>query len=824
MIRFQAIVAALLTFIIFLTFFKALSCYFVADDFWHLPMLYRAFHGEPVLLWKNFWSPWIGAESFYLFYRPFTELSLALDYLVHEGQAGGYHLSNLLYHSLNSFLVFLLARKLLARFVPGEKEETLIPFMIALLFAVHPLNVEPVCWILARADLLGASLYLLTLITVLWDMEKGSRFKKIAALILMAAAMLSKEACVTLPAVVTALYIAGSGGGLQSAAKEALAKSAWMWVILGAYLVVRALALGTAVGGYVGATGSLLNQSIPLRVLVPSTVWKILHPFNVEIVREGDPLETGLRIVYAVTGILLAFNVMKGGEELRKRSRLLIFLVILTAALTAVNLQVWYISSNMTGSRIAYLILPALLAITVTSLYPPARASRRQKLLTMAASLTLLSAAAIFAAASSRNLDAWVEAGRQGRAIASGLARALSACPPARKLAVVDVPAGIKGVPIFFDPGYIPAMLEPPFIEKNGSRRIVCLDGSPLVPPQLNASLLRSAAADPDLKVVYWNRYRERFEDLPDFSMTDLPVNLPVNLPVKDAGRFASVLPLDPHDMSGIFQNREPGEEIESALLNPGRALGAPGTVAIDLIITNLLPGLPGEETEESSRFERSSTLDEVPYYLGFSSRAPFATVSFGARQTRERFRQSPITIMLREASGSGLYRLFLTEYKQWLFTEHDGVLRIDLPAGRYRLERASLVNTRGTIPGLSMRSPFVYGKDASAIPETGMIVMDYDVSSIMGAGSAIFELSRPYFRFEQFAGTFRSVRRNRLAMKTWESEALTGKVSLPGELFGDCHAFYQLRVAALEKGEKGEIRGTFSDPVTFRMSSDSAQ
>ncbi|MGD9684596.1 MAG: hypothetical protein AB7W16_25810 [Candidatus Obscuribacterales bacterium] len=815
--RFPAIVAVLLTAVVFLTFHQALSCFFVADDFWHLPMLYRAFHGEPVLLWKNFWSPWIGAESFYLFYRPITELSLALDYLMHEGQARGYHLSNLLYHCLNSFLVFLLARKLLVRFAPTGSEERLIPFMISLLFAVHPVNVEPVCWILARADLLGASLYLLTLIMILWDMEKGSKSKKIASLVLMALAMLSKEACVTLPAVVTALYLASASGDLESAAREALKKTAWMWIILAAYLILRALALGTAVGGYVGAIGSLLNQSIPLRVIVPSTVWKLLHPFNAEIVQAGAAPEICLRIIYAVTGILLAVNVMKGGEELRKRSRFLIFLAVLTALPTAVNLQVWYISSSMTGSRIAYLILPSILIMTVTSLYPPVRKSRQQKLLSHAVSLTLLSAAAIFAFTSARNLEAWVEAGRQGRAIASGLAGALSSCPPARRLAVVNVPANIKGVPIFFDSGYIPAMVEPPFTPKDGSKRIVCLDGCPLEPPQLNASLIRSAGDDPDLKVVYWNRYRERFEDIPDF-----PSPEPVNLPVRVAGRFASVLPLDPHDMSGIFHNSKEGGEIESAFINPGRTLGEPGTMAIDLTITNLSSGNDEVEEAESSRFERSNDLDDLPYYFGFSPRAPFATVSFDAEQTRERFRQTPITIILRKRSGEGLYRLFLSEYKQWLFTRHDGILRIDLPARRYRLESASRVDTRGTIPGLSMRSPFVYGEDASVIPETGMIVMDYDVSSISGAGKAIFELSRPYFRFEQYAGTFRSVRRNRLAMKTWESEELKGKLTLPGKLFSDADAFYQLRVAALD--DRGEIRGTFSDPVAFRLPSDSAQ
>ncbi|MCA9802276.1 MAG: hypothetical protein KC777_09830 [Cyanobacteria bacterium HKST-UBA02] len=813
--RFPAIVAVLLTVVVFLTFNQALSCFFVADDFWHLPMLYRAFHGEPVLLWKNFWSPWIGAESFYLFYRPFTELSLALDYLIHEGQARGYHLSNLLYHCLNSFLVYLFARKLLVRFAPSGGEKRLIPFMISLLFAVHPVNVEPVSWILARADLLGASLYLLTLIMILSDMEKGSKSKKIGGLVLMALAMLSKEACVTLPAAVTVLYLASAGGNLKSAAREALKKTMWMWLILAVYLSLRALALGTAVGGYVGAIGSLLNQSIPLRVIVPSTIWKLLHPFNAEIVQAGDPLEICLRIIYAVTGILLAVNVMKGGEELQKRSRLLIFLAVLTALLTVVNLQVWYISSSMTGSRIAYLILPSLLIITVTALYPPERKSRQQKLLSLAVSLTLLAAAAIFAATSARNLEAWVEAGRQGRAIASELAGTLSTCPPASKLAVVNVPAIIKGVPIFFDCGYIPAMVEPPFTARDGSRRIVCLDGAPLVPPQLNTSLLRNAGADPDLKVVYWNRYREHFEDLPDFPALADP---PSNLPVKNAGRYASVLSLDPDDMSGIFHNLKKGEEIESAFIEPGPSLGAPGTVAIDLTITNLHPG---EEKEETSRFERSGSLDDVPYYMGISSGSPLATVSFDARQTPVHFRQYPINIRLRKQSGSGLYRLYLSEYKQWLFTEHDGVLRIDLPARRYRLERASLVDTREAIPGLAMCPPFDYGQDASAVSKNGTVTMVYDVSSIQGAGRAIFELSRPYFRFEQYAGIFRSTRRNRLSMMTWESEELKGKVTLPDEFFGNKNAFYQFRVAAIENGE---IRGTFSDPVTFRLPSDSAQ
>ena len=96
---------------IFLTFSKALSCYFTADDFWHLPLLYKTFNQTPIYLFENFWGPWANKSNLYLFYRPLTELSLALDYMIYRGNPFGYHLSNLIYHWINACLVFVLSKE-----------------------------------------------------------------------------------------------------------------------------------------------------------------------------------------------------------------------------------------------------------------------------------------------------------------------------------------------------------------------------------------------------------------------------------------------------------------------------------------------------------------------------------------------------------------------------------------------------------------------------------------------------------------------------------------------------------------------------------------
>ena len=89
-------------------------------------------------------------------WHPLTWMSLMLDVdLFGKGPAGP-HLTNLLFHSANAVLLFLLLRRLTAA--------TWRSAMVAALFALHPLHVESVAWISERKDVLSTFFGLLALV------------------------------------------------------------------------------------------------------------------------------------------------------------------------------------------------------------------------------------------------------------------------------------------------------------------------------------------------------------------------------------------------------------------------------------------------------------------------------------------------------------------------------------------------------------------------------------------------------------------------------------------------------------------------------------
>src|SRR5271165_5626641 len=86
---------------------------------------------------------------------PLTWLSHALDYRLFSLLAGRHHDTNLLLHVFNALLLFWVlwqATGCMAR-----------SWMVAALFALHPLNVESVAWVAERKNLLSLCFFLLAL-------------------------------------------------------------------------------------------------------------------------------------------------------------------------------------------------------------------------------------------------------------------------------------------------------------------------------------------------------------------------------------------------------------------------------------------------------------------------------------------------------------------------------------------------------------------------------------------------------------------------------------------------------------------------------------
>lgn len=95
------------------------------------------------------------------FYRPLVTLSYMLNYAVWGLNPAGFRLFQLLVHLANALLVFCLVRRILAnRSVQNSSE---IAGLSALVFAIHPANVESVAYIGSAGEVLCAFLLLLGL-------------------------------------------------------------------------------------------------------------------------------------------------------------------------------------------------------------------------------------------------------------------------------------------------------------------------------------------------------------------------------------------------------------------------------------------------------------------------------------------------------------------------------------------------------------------------------------------------------------------------------------------------------------------------------------
>jgi protein O-mannosyl-transferase len=90
------------------------------------------------------------------YWAPLTWLSHMLDCQLFGLNPWGHHLTNVLLHSLNAALVFVLLQRL-----TGVIWRSLL---VAVLFAFHPLHVESVAWVSERKDVLSTFFVLLTLI------------------------------------------------------------------------------------------------------------------------------------------------------------------------------------------------------------------------------------------------------------------------------------------------------------------------------------------------------------------------------------------------------------------------------------------------------------------------------------------------------------------------------------------------------------------------------------------------------------------------------------------------------------------------------------
>lgn len=194
----------LLAMVVALTYGHTLDVPFYLDDFSSIeenPVIYN-FSGL-LNLWQ--FAP----------LRIIGYLSFALNYQIHQFQVAGYHLVNIIIHFLAGVAVFGLLRGLVRtpaiNLTLSEPAKQWLPILAALIFVLHPLQIQSVTYIVQRLASLAALFYIASLACFiqarLTDQIKYRFFWIIACILLALLAVFTKQNTATLPIAILLLEL-----------------------------------------------------------------------------------------------------------------------------------------------------------------------------------------------------------------------------------------------------------------------------------------------------------------------------------------------------------------------------------------------------------------------------------------------------------------------------------------------------------------------------------------------------------------------------------------------------------------------------------------
>jgi len=130
-------------------------------------------------------------------WHPLTWLSHMLDCRIYGMNPGQHHLTNVLFHILNTLLLFFV-------FIRMTQDLWQSGF-VAALFALHPLHVESVAWLAERKDVLSTFFWMLTLWSYLRYVERSDFNRYLPVLFFFILGLMAKPMLVTLPFVLLLL-------------------------------------------------------------------------------------------------------------------------------------------------------------------------------------------------------------------------------------------------------------------------------------------------------------------------------------------------------------------------------------------------------------------------------------------------------------------------------------------------------------------------------------------------------------------------------------------------------------------------------------------
>lgn len=281
---------------------------------------------------------WAFRESFEAtdYYRPVMYLAYLAEYRVFGFSAWGWHLVNIILHSINGILVFLIAGAFMnwgalagrdgiaakghSQILQGLKLNPLIfPLASALIFAVHPVNSEVVSWVAGGTELTYTLFFLLSFYFYMLATSKvedsapseafplSSPFY-ILSLVSFFAAAFSKEAALVLPFFII-LYDYLRGGAGPALRRLNLKAYPAYFAILLFYLLMRLSAIGEVVAqslysdDLVVVSANILPIAVEYLKLLFLPIKLSHYHFFTPATSLGDPLILVSVVVIAIAAV-----------------------------------------------------------------------------------------------------------------------------------------------------------------------------------------------------------------------------------------------------------------------------------------------------------------------------------------------------------------------------------------------------------------------------------------------------------------------------------------------------------------------------------------
>lgn len=287
--------------------------------------------------WKNLSD--IFCRSYHGQYSPLNQILYICIYSIAEYNPAYYHAASLFLHIVNVWLVYLLVRHVAASVTEWTAARICwTAFGVALIFGVHPLQVESVAWMSASKILLSSLFYLLATYAFIFYIERGKAIYYVLTVFLFVCSYCSKEQVVVFPLwLLLLMYIYGKD-----------LKSRNVWGILVPFFALAVFmglvfALGTR-------STSILEETDPRNYtwwqrLVFSCyalveyVCKFFIPYKLQYkyfypMQPGEPLPAWLLMYPA----LIAMTIACLWEQLRQKSMLVGLLLFLIHILLVLHI------------------------------------------------------------------------------------------------------------------------------------------------------------------------------------------------------------------------------------------------------------------------------------------------------------------------------------------------------------------------------------------------------------------------------------------------------------------------------------------------------